>query len=92
MTFEVLARPHLFSRARDISHAAHEARAEEPESIKLGNNPLLQSSFVETIRLRVVGLLARSPVHGDFQLGEWSIPKGSIIAIPSRFRAMNKDV
>ena len=36
--------------------------------------------------------MARSPVHGSFQLGQWSIPQGSIIAIPSRVGAMNEDV
>lgn len=36
--------------------------------------------------------MAREPVHGDFQLGEWSIPRGSIIAIPSLTGGMNKDV
>ena len=90
--FEVLARPGLLLRVQDIAQSAHENRAQESESIKLGNNPLLQSIFAEVTRLRVVGLIPRVPVDADYQLGEWSIPKGSILGLSSRTAAMNKDI
>lgn len=91
-TFEVFTRPDLLSRVRDIAQSAHDTSAQESESVKLGSNPLLQSIFAEVTRLRVVGMIVRVITGGDFQLGEWSIPQGSIVGLPSRTGAMNKDV
>ena len=90
--FEVFARPDLLSCVRDIAKSAFDTRAQESESVKLGNNPLLQSIFAEVTRLRVVGIIPRMAVGGNFQLGEWSIPEGSILGLPSRTGAMNKDI
>ena len=90
--FEVFARPELLSRIRDIAQSAYGARAQESESMRLGNDPLLQSIFAEITRLRVVGLIARVPTGGDYQLGPWSIPKGSILASSSRTAALNKNI
>lgn len=67
------------------------SREEDSESVKLGNDPLLQSIFAEVTRLRVVGIIPRYTVGGDFQLGEWSIPEGSFLGLPSRAGAMNKE-
>ena len=90
--FEVFKRPYLLSRVRDIAQAAYDSRHRDSESIALGKNPLLQSIFAEVTRLRVVGIIARCAVGGDFQLGEWIIPKGSFLGLPSYAGAMNKDV
>lgn len=90
--FEVFARPELLSRVRDIAQSAHDTRTQKSESIQLGNNPLLQSLFAETTRLRVAGIIARVPTGGDYQLGEWSIREGSILALSSCTGAMNKNV
>lgn len=90
--FEVFTRPDLLSRVRDIALSAYDTKAHESESVKLGSNPLLQSVFAEVTRLRVVGIIPRVVSGGDFQLREWSIPKGSIIGLPSQTGAMNKDV
>ena len=90
--FEVFKRPDLLSRVRSIAKAAAEARGEESESKILGDDPLLQSIFAEVTRLRVVGIIPRYTVGGDFQLGEWSIPEGSFLGLPSRAGAMNKDM
>jgi len=68
------------------------SRQEDSESVKLGNDPLLQSIFAEVTRLRVVGIIPRYTVGGDFQLGEWSIPEGSFLRLPSRAGAMNKEI
>lgn len=43
-------------------------------------------------RQRVLGILARSATGGDFQLGEWCIPEGSILGFPSQTGAMNKEI
>ena len=90
--FEVFTRPGLLSRVRGIARLAHDTRAHESESVKLGSNPLLQSIFAEVTRLRVAGIIPRSIAGRDFQLGDWSFPQGSIIGLPSRTGAMNKDV
>lgn len=90
--FEVFARPDLLSHVRDIAQRAHDTRTEEPESVKLGTNPFLQSVFAEVTRLRVVGMLPRLVTGDDFQLGEWSIPKGSFLGIPSQTGAMNRKI
>ncbi|MCJ1468680.1 hypothetical protein MMC07_007309 [Pseudocyphellaria aurata] len=76
----------------DIAQSAHDTKTQKSESIQLGNNPLLQSLFAETTRLRVANVLPRIPTGGDYQLGEWSIPKGSILALSACTGAMNKDV
>lgn len=90
--FEVFARPGLLSRVRDIAQYAHDTNAEEPESVKLETNSLLQSMFAEVTRLRVVGVLPRLVISHNFQLGEWSIPKGSVLGVPSQTGAMNRNI
>ena len=90
--FEVFTRPDVLLRVRSAAQSAHDTRTEESESVKLGNDPLLQSIFAEVTRLRVVGVISRIITGGDFQLGEWAIPEGSILGISSRTGAMNKDV
>ena len=90
--FEVFKRPLLLSRVRGIAQAAYDARHQDSESITLGKNPLLQSIFAEVTRLRVVGIIARRAVGEDFQLGEWTIPEGSYLGLPSNAGAMNKDI
>lgn len=77
---------------REISQNAHDTRCEETESVNLGNNPFLQSIFAEVTRLRVVGLIIRLVTGDDFHLGEWSIHKGSPLAIASRTGAMKENM
>lgn len=90
--FEVFARPDLLSHVRKIAQCAHDTSAEEPESVKLGTNPFLQSLFAEVTRLRVVGVLPRLVAGENFQLGEWSIPKGSLVGVPTQIGAMNRNI
>jgi hypothetical protein len=63
--FEVLSRPDLVTRVRNIAQSAHEIRSQDPVSVELGNNPLLRSIFAEVTRLRVVGMVARLVTGGD---------------------------
>lgn len=88
----MFTRPDLLTRIRDIAQSAHDTKTDESESIKLGSNPLLQSIFAEVTRLRVVGIMPRVVTGEDLQLGEWSVPEGSIVGLPSRSGAMNKGV
>ena len=90
--FEVFKRPQILSRVRDIAQSAYDLRSQESESVRLGEDPLLQSIFAEVTRLRVVGIVPRYTVGGDFQLGEWSIPEGSFLGLPSQAGCMNKNV
>lgn len=90
--FEVFTRLGLLSHVRETARSAHDTKAQESEAVKLGSNPFLQSIFAEVVRLRVVGIIPRVVTGGNFQLGEWSIPEGSILGIPSRTGAMNKNV
>lgn len=89
---EAYTRPDLLLRVIDIAQSAYDTRAQESESLKLGNHPLLQSIFAEVTRLRVVGIIPRHITGGDYQLGGWSFPNGSILVLSSRTGAMNKDV
>ena len=89
---EILSRPGLLYRVRGIVESALSSSGEVSECTILGSNPLLQSIFAETTRLRVVGIIPRTVVGGDFQLGKWSIPKGSLVGLSSRAGALNTDV
>lgn len=90
--FDVFSRAGLLSRVRDIAQSARDTRAQESESIKLNGSPLLQSIFAESTRLRTVGIVVRVAARPNFQLGEWFFPNGSILGIPSRTGAMNKNI
>lgn len=89
--FEVLVRPNVLSKVHEIIQSAYDTKTQESESAKLGRSPFLQSIFAEVTRLRVVGIIPKV-VTTDFQLGEWSIPKGSMLGLPSQTAAMNGNV
>ncbi|KAL9123060.1 MAG: hypothetical protein Q9187_000387 [Circinaria calcarea] len=59
---------------------------------KLCENPLLQSIYAETLRLRIALLLNRTPEHEDFRLGEWLFRKKRLICLSTRTAASNKDL
>ena len=90
--FEVFKRPALLTRVRSVVQAAYDLRHQESESVILGRNPLLQSIFAETTRLRVVGIIPQHVTAENFHLSEWLIPEGSILGLSSRAGAMNKEV
>lgn len=60
--------------------------------IKLCNNPLLQSIYAETLRLRVSQFLIRSPDQADLNIGDWLFPKNKLIAISSYIAHMDNAV
>ena len=59
---------------------------------KLCSQPLLQSIYAETLRLRVALIFTRTPEHEDFNVEEWTFPRQEMIAISSRAGAMNPNV
>ena len=59
---------------------------------KLCNQPLLQSIYAETLRLRVALIVTRTPEHEDFNSGEWTFPRKQLMILSSRANAMNPNV
>ena len=59
---------------------------------KLNDQPLLQSVYAETLRLRISLAVARTSTEGDYKLAEWTFPKKSIIGLSSRIAATNKNI
>lgn len=57
---------------------------------KLCDNPLLQSVYAETLRLRVWQFVIRSPDRTDLNVGDWLFPKNKLIAISSYTAHMDK--
>ena len=50
---------------------------------KLCSEPLLQSIYVETLRLHVASFVFRGPDRKDLDLGGWRIPRDSAILVSS---------
>ena len=48
---------------------------------KLGRNPLLQSIYAETLRLRIAAFIMRSPERENMKINEWTVPKDDIVLI-----------
>ena len=59
---------------------------------KLCSQPLLQSIYAETLRLRVALFVTRTPENESFSLGDWKLPPNETIVLSSRTGAMNPDV
>ncbi|KAH7320698.1 cytochrome P450 [Stachybotrys elegans] len=57
---------------------------------KLMADPLLQSVYAETLRLRVAVLVVREAVRGDFSFCGWQIKKNEVLTISSRTEAMDQ--
>ena len=54
--------------------------------------PILQSMYAETLRLYISLFALRSAAHGDFNLGNFTIPRDELLAVDSRVAAMDKNV
>jgi len=59
---------------------------------KLCSDPLLQSMYAETLRLRFAALIVREAAHGGFSFMGWSIKKDETLLVSSQTEAMNEDV
>ena len=94
--YEALQRPTLLVQALD------DIAASRSLSLLLGNPsvdvetlcrvPILQSMYAETLRLYTSLFSLRSAIHGNFELGNHTIPQGELIAVDSRVSAMDKRV
>ncbi|KAI4859213.1 cytochrome P450 [Hypoxylon rubiginosum] len=59
---------------------------------KLCCDPLLQSVYAETLRLRVAALIVREAAQRDFSFCGWRIKKGEVLTVSSHTEAMNQEV
>ena len=59
---------------------------------KLSSSSLIQSIWAETLRLRVSLNIVRGTEYRDFEFGNWLIPRGKTIAIPSRAAHMDESI
>ena len=91
---DILSNPSLLNRVRSSISSALISNSDDStkqsfDITKLIADPLLQSIYAETLRLRVAVLVARAPIFSDFQLNEWTFPKGEMIGMSSRTAALN---
>ena len=59
---------------------------------KLCSQPLLQSIYAETLRLRVALFVTRTPENEAPSLGDWKFPANETIVLSSRTGAMNPNI
>lgn len=60
------------------------------DTTKLCNQPLLQSSYAETLRLYVAVYIIRKPEYEDAQVLDYRIPKDKMIVVSSAMAHMDK--
>ncbi|KAI1455294.1 cytochrome P450 [Annulohypoxylon moriforme] len=61
------------------------------DTSKLSTQPLLQSAYAETLRLRIAIAMTRTNESDDFRLDGYRIPKGDPLIIFSRTSALNTE-
>ena len=59
---------------------------------KLCSQPLLQSMFAETLRLRTVQFIVRGSDHEDFKFRNWLVPKGEVVAVDTHTAHTDEEV
>lgn len=83
----------LLARAVSEVHASRPVDAILPfffDTTKLCSQPLLQSTYAETLRLYVAAVTLRRPDFGDTQVLDYKIPKDRIMVICSTMAHMDK--
>jgi cytochrome P450 len=96
MIVEAVQRPDLLSQALGevlTSQSWSQLSTNSSMDIEsLCNMPILQSMYAETLRLYTSLFALRSAPHGDFNLGNFTIPKDELIAVDTRVGAMNRSI
>ena len=90
LTWHLLRDRDLHAR---ISYEADACRTSEPigfDTTKLCRQPLLQSSYAETLRKYVAVYIIRRPEHEDAQILEYKVPRGKMMVISSAMAHMDK--
>ncbi len=94
--YEICRDPALLSRVqKEIEACRNTSPASNQPSLdinRLCSQPLLQSIYAETLRLRVALMVTRTPEQEEFKVGEWTFPPGRVIVLSSRSGAMNPNV
>lgn len=62
------------------------------DTYRLCSDPLLQSLYAETLRLRVAVLVVREPARDNFSFRGWHIKKNEVLSLSTRTEAMNKEI
>lgn len=82
-----------------LTRASHEVDAcrvnltSEPvvfDTTKLCNQPLLQSSYAETLRKYVAVYIIRQPEHEDAQILDYKVPRGKMMVVSSAMAHMDR--
>ena len=94
MLAEVVCRPALLAEVlRVVESCRLDSEAEiRFDWTKLCNEPLLQSIYSETLRMKVASFILRSPDRKDFRLGRWLIPRDSNMLISGYNAQMDSEV
>lgn len=94
---ELIQDPDLFHAIKtEVSSAARPAQdlasGQEPlDAQKIMSLPLLQSVYVETLRLHISVLITRTCIE-DVNLAGYIIPRGSIVQTPTEASHLDEDV
>ena len=86
LLFEVLFDLSLLQRVQKQVDEYQDISQSNPlcfNMVALCANPLLQSLYAETLGLYASTSMISSPEDRDLNLGEWTIPKGGLLMIPS---------
>ena len=62
------------------------------DAVKLCSDPLLQSVFAETLRLRVGVLYSREPARDNYSFRGWSFKRTEILSVSNHTEAMNQEI
>jgi len=92
--WEILRDPQLFSRVQaEVKGCALDSlnsKNVDFDLMKLCNQPLLQSVYAETLRLRTAVYIIRKPEFQDAQVGQYTVPKDKMMVISSHMAHMDK--
>lgn len=92
--WEILRDPQLFSRVHaEVNECVLDSSTSSNvdfDLMKLCNQPLLQSVYAETLRLRTAVYIIRKPEFQDVQIGKYTVLKDKMIVISSHMAHMDK--
>ncbi|KAJ3493713.1 hypothetical protein NLG97_g4562 [Lecanicillium saksenae] len=78
---EIFRDPELLRQVRREADKCRKVESGELDIQLLLKNALLQSIYVEILRLRVHMLITRVPIKQDMKIGDWVIPPGEMIVM-----------
>ncbi|KAL9124080.1 MAG: hypothetical protein Q9217_006553 [Psora testacea] len=74
----------------EACRTTHPTEAPSFDTVKLCNQPLLQSCYAETLRMYVAVYIIRKPVYEDAQVLDYTVPKDSMMVVSSAMAHMDK--